>query len=228
MCRILLIADIHGHEAWQNWVLRQASDFSHVVIAGDSINAFSSVPWREQVRRASAFLAAILVNTILVSGNHDFVPKDPRVSVDTHADGGWVRHLHGHGHVVAVDGDTVDIDRHKVAACGWLDPRWPAGADIVVYHAPPAATLISGSDGNDIGDMEAMERLRHMASPPRLFLCGHLHEPAKFWERPAYAPGCLVLLPGVAANDNTRVPNHWIIDMETTRATHSSGESIGL
>lgn len=224
MAQILAVADLHFNRTWFEWLTAHSPGFDALVIAGDLLNAFDRVPIRAQARVCREWLLELPVGTIVVSGNHDHYVSDPRASVDTSAEGGWVRHLRGKGRVVAVDGDLCEISGVSIATAGWLKPRWPE-CDVVVYHAPPAGCAAAGNeDGRDYGDGDATDYLQEVA--PRLFLSGHIHRPKRRWcWWPVIDPGTLVLVPGVADN-GAPAPWHWIVDTGARVATHSEGDVV--
>ena len=222
--RILHVADLHLHKPWLDWVSSNAKDFGLVVVAGDVMNAFSDVPLREQMRLSQEWLIGIPAPVLLCSGNHDHWVKDARVSIDTAAEGGWLRNLRRKGNVIAVDGDVVTVGGVKIAVAGWLRPRWPQ-ADIVIYHAPPAGCSCAGSGGRDVGDQDAADQL--VEHPPRLFLSGHVHEGKPWCWWPPLDRKTLVLVPGCTADNQP--PAHWAIDYLNRTASHvPSGESVGF
>jgi Icc-related predicted phosphoesterase len=130
--------------------------------------------------------------------------------------------LRGKGNIEAIDGDTINAGRLKIAVNGWLQvPALSSGHfDIVVSHAPPTGcACASGADRHDHGDPQIWDVLRW--DPPSLLLAGHIHEPRKYWCRwPPTNPKTLVLVPGYVAYATT--PAHWVIDTEEHTAKHSS------
>ncbi len=219
--RILHLADLHLHAPWLEWVSSHAGKFDAVVVAGDTMNAFSRTGLRQQMRTCREWLLSLPTPTIVCSGNHDHWVKDRRVSVDVAAEGGWIRSLRGQGNIIGVDGDIVDVDGVKLAVSGWLQPRWPE-ADVVVYHAPPAGCVCALSGQLDVGDQDAADHLRESA--PRLYLSGHIHHGIPWCVWPPSKRKTLVLVPGCAGAEAP--PAHWVIDFATGKAYHQPSGAV--
>lgn len=62
----------------------------------------------QQAREATAWLLSIETPTVVVSGNHDYYSKSPRVAADDHNEARW-RRLSGRDQIVAVDGEVVAL-----------------------------------------------------------------------------------------------------------------------
>src|SRR6185436_6053638 len=71
--KILLTSDLHYKLRQFDWLFHAAPDFGAVVIAGDHIDAQSSLPGAVQISALSATFAALAQNSRLLvcSGNHD-------------------------------------------------------------------------------------------------------------------------------------------------------------
>jgi Icc-related predicted phosphoesterase len=220
--RILHVADLHLQHAWFDWVASHGTEFDVLVIAGDLQDAFSNTPMHDQARAISKWLLALETPTIVCSGNHDYWTSVPRV-VDRDAEAAWLRRLVGKGKLV-VDGDLVDLGGLSITANGWLHvPNLPFGATVVVTHAPPAGCPCAQTAGDDIGDPVIWNSLS--SRPPRLLLCGHVHQPRWLWCRwPSGSETTLVLVPG--CDEQTEIPAHWVIDTDEQLATHSSGQRV--
>jgi hypothetical protein len=165
-----------------------------------------------QARSISRWLLQLPTPTVVCTGNHDWWPHDDRFP-DVYAAGGWLGLLVGEGNIKAVDGGVVEVGGMKIAVVGWNQPpEWPEGTDIVVCHAPPAMLPVAGDEtGLDGGDSEAWHAL--CETPPRLFLCGHLHAPRRQWCW--FPPGVrqtLLLNPGCAFSSPE--PYRWEIDTD--------------
>jgi Icc-related predicted phosphoesterase len=225
--KILHASDLHLQQEWFDWVVSHSVEYDLLVIAGDLQNAFSNTPLHTQSRLCSEWLLSLQTPTVVCSGNHDFWVSDRRVSVDVQAEAGWLRNLRGRGHIIAVDGDTVDFHGLKIAVNGWLQvPDLHDRVDIVVTHAPPmGCACASGAEaeGRDNGDPELFPAVQY--NPPTLILAGHIHAPQKYactW--PPIDPTTLILVPG--CDEEAEIPNHWVIDTAERTARHSSGELV--
>ena len=197
--KILHVADLHARRPWLDWVSSHAKDFDLICIAGDLQDAFGDEGMHKQARWLSTWLVALPVPTIVCTGNHDWWQKDRR-ALDVYAEGGWLRMLERKGQIVATDGGTAAVAGLTIASIGWNQPAdWPDQTDIVVCHAPPPATPVAGVDlvlrcAPEQSDL--WQALR--ATPPRFYLCGHIHGPPKnsCWFPPGerrtliFNPGC--------------------------------------
>lgn len=221
--RILHLADLHLRSDWFEWVAKQCVNHNLVVIAGDLENAFSNIGMHAQAKAIMAFLCALPRPCVAVTGNHDYWTA--RGSIDTYAEGGWLRMLRGKGNVIGVDGDTIDFGGARLCCNGWLrTPDLNAPVDILVTHAPPAGCMCaSGAEGIDVGDPDLWPAVQEF--PPTLVLCGHVHQPRSLacaWT--PIDPTSLVLVPGF--DETAAVPCHWMIDTDARIATHSGGEVV--
>ncbi|KAB2911324.1 MAG: metallophosphoesterase [Dechloromonas sp.] len=229
--KILHVADLHADHEWFDWVANEARKFDLLVIAGDLQNAFSNTGMHDQAKAIGNWLITIACTTIICSGNHDFWVGDKRVSVDVYAEGAWLKRLRHKGNIIGVDGDTFSYQVHpshewvKFAVNGWLDvPNLNERVDILVTHAPPMGCAGAASaEGRDNGDPELWPALQD--HPPRLILSGHVHQPAQHacsW--PPIEPSTVVLVPG--CDEQSPIPNHWVIDMTIGQAVHSNGDTV--
>jgi len=229
--RMLQIADLHLQHEWFSWVESQCTEFEALCISGDLFNAFSNTSMHDQAREISAWLLALRYRYIVpCTGNHDWVPKDNRVSIDVNAEGGWLKNLrgrmtHGRRRILGTDGDIVTIDGLKFGINGWLQiPSYAGRLDILVTHAPPSGCRCAiDSSGRDNGDPAIWDMLKY--SPPRLILSGHIHDPSRHWDRwTPVSPQTLVLVPG--CDETSAIPAHWIIDTVSHTATHNNGTRV--
>lgn len=223
--RILHVADLHLQGEWFEWLAADAPPHDILVIAGDLQNAFSNVPMHTQAREIARWLVARDVPTIVCSGNHDYWSKPRLVSVDTDAEAGWLRRLRGQGRIVGVDGDTVSIAGLTLFVNGWLQPpAINAAPDVLVTHAPPSGCLCAGGPStSDCGDPFVWPAVE--THPPKLMLCGHVHEPFRFGTRwPSKDAPTVVLVPG--CDEQSETPAYWFVNTETHTAVHSTGAMI--
>lgn len=182
--KILLTSDLHYRLRQYDWLLGAAPDFDAVVIAGDHIDAFSTVPSAVQIAALSASFSAVAQKSRLLvcSGNHDLDARNDAGEM-TAAWLGPVRNA-----TLAVDGDTVEVGDTLFTVCPWWDgPHAQSGVEqmleaaakrrrerwIWVYHAPPESAL-SWTGKRHFGDavLEALVR-RHA---PTAVFCGHIHQ----------------------------------------------------
>jgi predicted phosphodiesterase len=223
MPRILHCADLHADPAWFDWVANRCVKYDLLILAGDLQNAFGSVPMREQARAISAWLISLRAPVAVIGGNHDFWVRDPRVSIDVTAEGGWIRNLRGKGNIIAVDGDALEFQGLTIACNGWLSvPDLDRSVDILVTHAGPSAAATSASsEGLDVSDPDLWPSLSYA---PKILCVGHVHTPRAFsckW--PPIDPTTLILNPGFS---ETKVPAYWEIDTDQKTATHSTGKKV--
>ena len=197
--KILLTSDLHYKLRQFDWLLHVAPDFDAVVIAGDHIDAQSSLPGAVQIAALSATFAALAQKSrvFVCSGNHDLNGwngqgekvanwLDPvRTQGLALEDGGLaVDGRRG----LAVDGDTIGVDDTLFTVCPWWDGPY-ARADVErmlegaalkrkgrwvwVYHAPPEGVL-SWTGKRHYGDSVLPELIKRFS--PTAVLCGHIHE----------------------------------------------------
>ncbi|MGQ0699117.1 MAG: metallophosphoesterase family protein [Panacagrimonas sp.] len=182
--RVLLTSDLHYQLRQYDWLMGVAAGFDAVAIAGDHIDAFLPVPCAVQIAalRASFTALARKCPLLVCSGNHDLNARN--AAGEKTAD--WMEAARGEG--IAVDGDTLSIDRTLFTICPWWDgPQARAGVErlleraseqrsgdwVWVYHAPPEGAL-SWTGKRHFGDPLLPELLARYA--PTAVLCGHIHE----------------------------------------------------
>ncbi|HVT30276.1 MAG TPA: metallophosphoesterase [Lacipirellulaceae bacterium] len=221
--RVLHVADLHLQHDWFDWVAKECANYDLVVIAGDLANAFSNVGLHQQTKAIARFITALSTPCAAVTGNHDFWTA--RGSIDTYAEGGWLRMLRGKGNVMGVDGDTLEFQGLRFCCNGWLQVPSPNDRiDFLVTHAPPAGCQCAGAvESVDVGDPQLWPAVQDF--PPSLVLSGHVHQPRRFactW--PPADPTSLILVPG--CDEQSDIPSYWVIDTETRRATHSDGGTV--
>lgn len=218
--KMLHVADIHIDHEWFDWIANSCKNHDLLVIAGDLLNAFSSLDLHQQAEAVRNWLLALEAPTILCTGNHDYWVV-PQGAIDSSAEGRWLSSLSGQRNVVAADGDQARLHGLDFVVNGWLH-KPDHGGDILVTHAPPAGCRCACSDGNDNGDPElwgAMQR------KPRLILAGHIHRPNAFSHLISDSR-TMVLVPG--CDEQSSVPSHWVIETERGVAVHSTGIVVNL
>jgi Icc-related predicted phosphoesterase len=182
--RILLTSDLHYKLRQYDWLLTAAPHFDAVVIAGDHIDAQSSLAGAVQIAALSATFSALAQKSriLVCSGNHDLNGwNDEGEKVAN-----WLDPVRSDA--LAVDGDTVRIDGTLFTVCPWWDgPRSRddvermlerasderSGRWVWVYHAPPEG-LLSWTGKRHYGDSVLPELIRRFS--PTAVLCGHIHE----------------------------------------------------
>ena len=228
--RLLHVADLHLR--WFDWVRASASRFDLLVVAGDLQDAFSDSGMVQQARVCSEWLLSLETPTVVVSGNHDYYSKSPRVTVDPTAEAQWLRRLGGKGRILAVDGESVSFATKgatlRISTNGWAQkPAWDHDTDVLVTHAPPCGVdpAREAYGSRDSGDSDLWTAM--LKSPtPRLVLCGHVHNPRDFWSRwPAGDPISKTTILNPGYDDSANEPMHWVIDTALGTATHHGGDS---
>ena len=182
--RILLTSDLHYKLRQYDWLLRAAPDFDAVVIAGDHIDAQSSLPGGVQITALSATFSALAQKSrvLVCSGNHDLNAWNSQGEKVAN----WLDPVKSDA--LAVDGDTVRIGDTLFTVCPWWDGPYArvdvekmleraalerSGRWVWVYHAPPEG-LLSWTGKRHYGDSVLPELIRRFS--PTAVLCGHIHE----------------------------------------------------
>lgn len=182
--KILITADIHYTLKQYDWLLRVAGEFDLLILAGDLLDAFSTVDPRVQIAVVEKYLSRLAAQTRLIvcSGNHDLDSRDAQgervarwISARVRASG------------IPVDGDAISIDGTLYSICPWWDgplakrriadqlardakaekQRW-----VWIYHAPPVGSRIS-HEMREFGDPELASWIDRYQ--PDLVFCGHVH-----------------------------------------------------
>jgi len=223
--RILHVADLHLDRF--EWVKEHARGYDLLVIAGDILDAFSHIPLLAQIPYCAEWLADLPVPTVVVSGNHDYFHECFLSQVlNPYAEARWITRLRGRSNVICSDGDCISFGGLRILGHGWGRGQVDtAGADIVVSHAPPQGCLCAlGPSGEDFGEDFVIPPKDD--DPPKLILCGHIHQPKRTWCRwPSAGRQSLVLVPGVKQRAAT--PSHWIIDTDKGIA-QKGNERVGF
>jgi Icc-related predicted phosphoesterase len=184
--RCLFVADLHYSLPQFDWLLRSASRYDVVVLAGDALDVGSPVDFRAQTLVVRKYLQRIagVTRLIICSGNHDLDSqgeageKMPRWIED-------IRALH-----IATDGDSLIVDDTLFTICPWWDgPVVRAGLIaqleacarrrkglrwIWIHHAPPLNSPTSWSGSRSVGDVDLEQWIGQYS--PDIVVCGHIHQ----------------------------------------------------
>ncbi len=214
---ILHVSDLHFNRRWYHWLIEGAPRHDLLVVAGDLLDLNSPALHARQADWVARWTRDLTAPACLCSGNHD-LEWDARGQ--RWAPARWLRNLAGPR--VAVDGQTVTLRGWSVLNIA-LTMRPKGGpADVWVTHVPPhRARVARDQHGRDAGDPELRTALRRHA--PRLVLCGHVHEPARWCEQEA---SVLLLNPG--RSRDARFPNHIVIETASQSVCRITDEPSGL
>ena len=229
--KVLCVADLHGREAWYEWLLRKAGDYDAIAVAGDLVDMFRAThPQIEYLREQwfSAFLETGVALAVC-TGNHD-------VSL-----AGWLSSLRSEHRIVG-DGQTEVITSHDAALVvttipyRWsfdgagnqrLTDLWQRGSQLrrtsglkwlVLHHEPPAP-LAPAPVANQL---EAWIRLYS----PDYVSSGHFHAgPAILGRHAQRIGGTLCYNAGQSENRETLSPYYLVLDAEEGTARRVSGDS---
>jgi uncharacterized protein len=172
--RILAFSDLHRDLAQGAQLVEMSAEADVVIGAGD----FASM--HEGLEETIAALAGIETPTVLVPGNNE------TVDALRQAASGWSAATVLHGEGTTIDGVeffglgagipitpwdwSFDLDDEKatemLAGC-------PDGA-VLVLHSPPKDHCDSAGDGGNFGSPALLRAIEE--KPPRLAVCGHIHE----------------------------------------------------
>lgn len=181
--RLLVVADLHYSLPQYDWVMRMASDFDMVILAGDHLDLSSIVDASAQIVVIEKYLARLREKTgvIVCSGNHDL---DSR-SADGEKVSRWIRTVPG----IVTDGQSFTVEGILFTVCAWWDGpvereaiaaqfRKDAarrqGLWIWVYHAPPSQSPTSWGGSRSYGDVELAKWLDEFG--PDIVFAGHVHQ----------------------------------------------------
>jgi Icc-related predicted phosphoesterase len=183
---VLAVSDLHYSLRQFDWLVATAPEFDLVVLAGDQLDATSSVECDAQIVVVLKYLEllASVCPVIVSSGNHDLTGADAngeRAAV-------WLDEARSFG--VRTDGDSLLVDDTLFTICPWWDG--PAGREAVVarlaaddarrpirwiwvYHWPPVGSPTSWTGSRYYGDADLATWIEEYQ--PDVVLTGHVHEP---------------------------------------------------
>ncbi len=183
--KCLLVADLHYDLRKFDWVVDAACHVDLVVLAGDHLDAGSTVPRPAQAVIVQRYFRRIreVAPLLVCSGNHDLDGPDRMGGLTTR----WLarsRHFD-----VLTDGQSRVFGDTLFSLCPWCDSkgqergiaaqlaaaaalrpeRW-----VWVHHAPPAASPVSWDGKRCFGDVRLREWIEAFA--PEIVLSGHVHQ----------------------------------------------------
>jgi Icc-related predicted phosphoesterase len=183
--KCLLVADLHYDLRKFDWVLAVARHVDVVVLAGDHLDAGSTVPRPAQAVIVERYLRRIRerIPLIISSGNHDLDSRDALGRMVTR----WITRARRYD--VPTDGDSHLIGDTLFSICPWHDQpsasqaiaahlardaaRRP-GRWVWVHHAPPEGSPVCFDGRKAFGDAALRAWIDIYA--PDIVLSGHVHQ----------------------------------------------------
>ena len=184
--RILLVSDLHYRLPQFDWVVRVASSFDLVVLAGDHLDISSPVSLEAQSVVVLKYLSLLhSAGAVAVSsGNHDLTGPDAQGEQTAL----WLSEARSAG--VPTDGDSLLLGDTLVTICPWWDgPASRAALEtklavdaakrprcwIWVYHWPPLGSPTCWTGRRHYGDADLGGWIDQHR--PDMVLTGHVHQP---------------------------------------------------
>jgi Icc-related predicted phosphoesterase len=184
--RCLLVADLHYSLPKFDWLLKSASGFDLVVLAGDALDIGSSVDYRAQTIVVRKYLQRVskVTRLLVCSGNHD---------LDSQSDRGekiarWLDDMRPLD--IAGDGDSVIVEDTLFTICPWwegpivrqrLETQLQADAArrdglrwVWIHHAPPINSPTSWTGSRSFGDADVAAWIARYS--PDIVFSGHVHQ----------------------------------------------------
>lgn len=200
---ILHVTDFHFNQRWFDWLSDHAPSHDLLVMSGDMLNLSDAALHQRQIEWASAWIRNYPGPMCVCSGNHDL---EWNAGAELWTPAYWLRDLASSR--VWVDGQRVALDGFSLLNLSCTTRPKGDKADIWIVHAPPTKTLVATrTSGRDAGDPDLVEPVRRYA--PRAVLCGHVHDPLRWWER---KDSTLYLNPG--HEPDAPFPNHILLQTE--------------
>jgi Icc-related predicted phosphoesterase len=231
--KILPVADLHYSLPQLDWVLRVASRYDLVILAGDLLDTQSSVTITAQMVAVQRSLMRLreVTKVLVCSGNHDLNHAHP--SGERYAR--WI--MSSRAPNLQSDGESLYIGEFAFAVFPWWDGEIAQAAIasqlatsvlaraekwVWVYHAPPAEVPVSWSGRRHFGDESLSGWIRQYH--PDMVFSGHVHE-APFsrggsWV--AKVDSTWIFNAGKQIGD---VPTHIIVDTDRQEAVWFSVEA---
>ena len=218
---ILITADLHYRKKWFEWLIRQASGFEAVFIAGDFLDMFVTEPRTAQAREVQSWLRRLSEATkvAICSGNHDSAGK--QVTWDRAPVYQWLAEL-GKVTNIITDGCTrllddtiittvpyhcsppqkaIWLDRGASLRKSHLEQKW-----IVLHHVPPPLRPSPTAE-----EMEALDLVKTYR--PDFFISGHIHDlpyqVGNTWRK--NIGETTIIMPGQLLD--SPIPNHAILEL---------------
>ena len=232
--KCLLVSDLHYALKHFDWVLRNASKFRVVIIAGDQVDGRSHVYMRVQVPVILKYLERLKTQTQLLvcSGNHD---------LDSRADHGervahWMESVRSSG--ITTDGDCIQIDDTLFTICPWWDGPKTKGIVanqlavdalkskekwIWIYHGPPDQSPTSWTGKRHYGDADLVEWINEYR--PDIVLTGHIHE-APFVENGSWVDRINSTWVFNSGRQKGPFPPHIVFNLKQNTAVWCAGKEI--
>jgi Icc-related predicted phosphoesterase len=181
---ILVTADLHFQKPWFEWLIREASRFEAVLIAGDFLDIFIAEPRTAQAREAQSWLQRLseVTKVAICSGNHDIAGH--QITWDRAPVYEWLAEL-GQAANIITDGCTRMLDDLIITTvpyyCSppqkaiWLDrggslrKSHPERKWAVLHHVPPP--LRKSPMGEEIEAGELLNKYR-----PDYLISAHIHD----------------------------------------------------
>jgi predicted phosphodiesterase len=250
--KLLLLADLHFHQAWYRWIAAQSADLT--AIAGDLLDGFSPGGLLPQMVSIKKWVDEFRGPLALSSGNHDgniaggaIMGEDFPV---TNREAAMALLLREYWMDALERADVVTDRRSQVleTAAGAIvvttipfdftavtrtDDLWKQGAVLrrqhrarwlVLHHEPPADTLVGGL----MGSTSLFYKIQQYQ--PDFVLSGHIHyQPYRetFADRIGrtwcFNPG----MPAPSSAVNAKIPNHILLDVHRGTATWNATPNKG-
>ncbi|MEM9479710.1 MAG: metallophosphoesterase [Verrucomicrobiota bacterium] len=182
--KILSVSDLHYSLKQFDWLVRNASRYELIVIAGDLMELGSYVDSDTQAAVLEQYFRKICKETPMVvcSGNHDLVDEGDGTRTSE-----WLEDLAVTG--LHVDLQCLEVPGLRMLALPWWESPEERGrvadwlaemaksreekVEIWVNHAPPKGTKTSWSGKRDLGDPTLVDWIE--TYQPNLVLTGHVH-----------------------------------------------------
>jgi len=161
--KILHTSDLHFNQRMYEKISKIQKDYDLIVISGDLIES-SREDIENQINWLIDWSNTISTPLLISSGNHDFDYNEAK----------WMQKLN------AICDRKIEINNLKIIALPYIGADFSNlwGADVLIYHIPPANTLTSTTrEYRDFGDKEISDYLK--LNPVKYLLCGHIHNPLK-------------------------------------------------
>lgn len=185
--KVLLVSDLHYRLPQFDWLVKHASNYDLVVIAGDSLDISSPVALDTQSVVMLRYLELLhkTTNVVISSGNHDLTGPD----LNGEQAALWLAEAKQVG--VKTDGDNLIVEDTLISICPWWDgplgkeelekqfekdARKRTGKWLWIYHWPPLDSPTCWTGRRSYGDADLGEWIR--AHKPDFVLSGHVHQPA--------------------------------------------------